>query len=641
MLKLVSIGQTSTASIPSKLMLSLLAVASLIALTGCNDNGSPQAAAPAPVAAPVPAAESAQPVQTAYAPPSADVLYQMVAPIALYPDKLVAQVLAGATYPDQVSAAEVWLGQNPGLQKTALVSAVNTQSWDPSVKSLIEFPNVLAQLAGNIPWTTALGKAYYNDPSDVLNAIQVMRGRAVKAGSLKTSQQLKVQVAAKPVSTAYTASDAETPLYSNPVIAPPEQFIQIEPTQVATVYVPQYDPAVVYGTPVPLYHSYRTVIAPPPPPAVVVGSAPVVAGIIGFGAGVVLATAVESHPGWGWHSWDMHWGDHDHDWRPGNPPPPPQARPAVVYNNRTYISQSTTVVENIHNYVHTTQITNNTVAPGAANPVMNAGAPAPTSTPAMPQGGGAHGFATTAAVGAVGAAVAGGAAMALATHHGNASPAAAMAPRQAPLQRVPTMMPAHPAPVAPQAVAAPMPRGADVRHGIAAMAPIAPATPAAPSNQTPHAKLPVNAQLPPHAPVTAPAQQHTQAMQASTAAQQQHADAQRRQAMAQARAQDQQRQQQAQEQLHQQQALAEQQNRQRQQQEAAQQEAQRAQQALQEQQRAQQQAQQHQAEQRMAAQQHPAAVPPHAPTTVAHAAPRPAPAPHAVHPPAHERKHER
>ena len=83
----------------------------------------------------------------------------------------------------------------PGLQRTALSNAVNAQNWDPSVKSLTQFPNVLEQMASNLPWTTALGKAYYNDPSDVMNAIQVMRNRAYKAGTLKTSSQLKVNLA--------------------------------------------------------------------------------------------------------------------------------------------------------------------------------------------------------------------------------------------------------------------------------------------------------------------------------------------------------------------------------------------------------------------------------------------------------------
>jgi hypothetical protein len=135
-----------------------------------------------------PAAQAAA-VPAAYAPPSAEQLYQLVAPIALYPDKLVAQILAGATYPEQISSAHDWLGQNRNLKAGPLADAANQQDWDPSVKSLTAFRPVVDQLAGNIPWTTALGQAYYNDPADVMNAIQVMRQRAAKAGRLKNKRQ--------------------------------------------------------------------------------------------------------------------------------------------------------------------------------------------------------------------------------------------------------------------------------------------------------------------------------------------------------------------------------------------------------------------------------------------------------------------
>jgi len=323
----------------------MIALAAAMALSACNDKDSPIKADSAPPAS-VPSAtpDAAQPQPAAYVPPGADALYRMVAPIALYPDKLVAQILAGATYPDQISAAETWLGQNPGLQKTALSNAVNAQNWDPSVKSLTQFPNVLEQMASNLPWTTALGKAYYNDPSDVMNAIQVMRSRAYKAGTLKTSSQLKVNLASTPAAVAYTPGAVVTPL-PDPVIEPPEQFIEISPTQVDTVYVPQYDPAVVYGQPLPVYGGYRYVEAPPPAP---VAGVPVIAGLLGFGTAIVLAGSMDRHPSWGWNAWNMHWGDPERPWRHGERPPPPQARPAVVYNNTTYISQSRTVVQNIH-----------------------------------------------------------------------------------------------------------------------------------------------------------------------------------------------------------------------------------------------------------------------------------------------------
>ena len=323
----------------------MIALAAAMALSACNDKDSPIKADSTPSAsAPAAMSDAPQPQPAAYVPPGVDALYRMVAPIALYPDKLVAQILAGATYPDQISAAETWLGQNPGLQKTALSNAVNVQNWDPSVKSLTQFPNVLEQLASNLPWATALGKAYYNDPADVMNAIQVMRNRAYKAGTLKTSSQLKVNLASAPAAVAYTPGAVVTPL-PDPVIEPPEQFIEISPSQMDTVYVPQYDPAAVYGQPLPVYGGYRHVEVPP---AAAVAGVPVMAGLLGFGAGIVLAGSMDRHPSWGWNAWNMHWGDPERPWRHGERPPSPQARPAVVYNNTTYISQSRTVVQNIH-----------------------------------------------------------------------------------------------------------------------------------------------------------------------------------------------------------------------------------------------------------------------------------------------------
>ena len=323
----------------------MIALAAAMALSACNDKDSPiKADSTLPALAPAATPDAARSEPAAYVPPDADALYRMVAPIALYPDKLVAQILAGATYPDQISAAETWLGQNPGLQRTALSNAVNAQNWDPSVKSLTQFPNVLEQMASNLHWTTALGKAYYNDPSDVMNAIQVMRNRAYKAGTLKTSSQLKVNLASTPAAVAYTPGAVVTPL-PDPVIDPPEQFIEISPSQVDTVYVPQYNPAAVYGQPLPVYGGYRYVEVPPPAP---VAGVPVMAGLLGFGAGIVLAESMDRHPSWGWNAWNMHWGDSERPWRHGERPPPPQARPAVVYNNTTYISQSRTVVQNIH-----------------------------------------------------------------------------------------------------------------------------------------------------------------------------------------------------------------------------------------------------------------------------------------------------
>ena len=235
-----------------------LCTAALV-LAGCDKSETPvaqNAAAPAPQgAASVPAAAApapAAPMPVAYVPPAAEELYQMVAPIALYPDKLVAQVLAGATYPEQITSAQEWLKQNPTLKAGALADAVNQQPWDPSVKSLTAFRNVMDQMAGNLPWTEALGKAYYNDPADVMNAIQVMRQRASKAGRLKNNDKLKVATAAAPAN--YTPAPDPQGAYAGPLIVePPQQLITIQQAQPDVVYVPSYNPQQIYGEPVAAY----------------------------------------------------------------------------------------------------------------------------------------------------------------------------------------------------------------------------------------------------------------------------------------------------------------------------------------------------------------------------------------------------
>jgi hypothetical protein len=161
---------------------------------------------------------------------TADQLDALVAPIALYPDALVAQVLGAAAAPDQVSAAALWLAQNNSLTGTALAQAVNQQTWDPSIKALTQFPDVLNNLAGNLGWTSELGQAFQNQQSDVMAAVQVMRAKAQAAGTLQSTPQIKV-------------------------VQQSPQTIVIQPADPDVVYVPQYNPTVVYGTPyvVPLY----------------------------------------------------------------------------------------------------------------------------------------------------------------------------------------------------------------------------------------------------------------------------------------------------------------------------------------------------------------------------------------------------
>jgi hypothetical protein len=157
---------------------------------------------------------------------------QLVAPIALYPDALLAQVLTASTYPLEVTLAARWAEKNPNLKGAALEEAMQKEPWDPSVKGLTSVPQVLAMMNDKLDWTQQLGEAFLAQPDDVQNAIQALRVKADAAGNLKSSKEQKVRrVAATP-----------SPGY----VGPPE-YIVIEPVEPDYVYVPVYDPVVVYG----------------------------------------------------------------------------------------------------------------------------------------------------------------------------------------------------------------------------------------------------------------------------------------------------------------------------------------------------------------------------------------------------------
>jgi hypothetical protein len=157
---------------------------------------------------------------------------QLVAPIALYPDALLAQVLTASTYPLEVTLAARWAEKNPNLKGAALEEAMQKEPWDPSVKGLTSVPQVLAMMNDKLDWTQQLGEAFLAQPDDVQNAIQALRAKADEAGNLKSSKEQKVRrVAATP-----------SPGY----VGPPE-YIVIEPVEPDYVYVPVYDPVVVYG----------------------------------------------------------------------------------------------------------------------------------------------------------------------------------------------------------------------------------------------------------------------------------------------------------------------------------------------------------------------------------------------------------
>lgn len=335
--------------------LSWLLCAAMLPLSGCDRQKVADAmggSAP-PSAAPVASASA-----PAYTPLSADQLYQLVSPVALFPDKLLAQVLAGAGYPDQISAADAWLAQNRGLQPAALSSAADAQPWDPSVRGLVQFPDVLDQMAKNIPWTTALGSAYLNDPTDVMNAIQVMRQRAASQGTLKNTPQQRIVVAP-------TTRYVEQQPYRQRVVAAPGETIVIEPSQPDTVYVPHYDPWQAYGTPVTAYPSYQY------QPSGYSGGDMLAAGVISFGVGIAVATLLNQHDS-GWHNWDMRWDDR---------------RQPVVYRNAPYVSHSTTVVNrvtNINQYNNVNTVNRNSTS--TVNNYNTAAAPAPRVTQPTPIG---------------------------------------------------------------------------------------------------------------------------------------------------------------------------------------------------------------------------------------------------------------
>jgi len=214
-----------------------------------------------------PGTDTGNPTDTA--PQSAAELQALVAPIALYPDSLVAQVLSAATFPDQVAIADYWLQQNSGLAGQALMQQVDKQSWDPSVKALTEFPSVLGDLAKNLTWTSSLGEAYHNQQAEVMTAIQTLRAQAKAAGNLKSGSQVTVT--------------QQSP-----------QVIVIQPANPQIVYVPQYNPALIYGTPyvVPGYTAGDVAAA----------------GIIGFGAGIAVGALMSSGCcSWGYSSWNCGW----------------------------------------------------------------------------------------------------------------------------------------------------------------------------------------------------------------------------------------------------------------------------------------------------------------------------------------------
>src|ERR1700752_709225 len=191
-------------------------------------------------------------------------LQQLVAPMALYPDALVAQILAASTYPTEIIEADRWMQSHSDLKGEKLAKEVDKRPWDPSVKALAQFPSVLENMDKNLSWTSSLGDAYANDPQGVTDAVQTMRQQARSAGNLKTTEQENV-----------TDQDGT---------------IAIEPANPDVVYVPAYNPWLVYGAPIVAYPGWY------PVPGIFLGGVGIGFGI-GFGGGFFRGF------GWGWHHW--------------------------------------------------------------------------------------------------------------------------------------------------------------------------------------------------------------------------------------------------------------------------------------------------------------------------------------------------
>ena len=192
---------------------------------------------------------------------------QMVAPIALYPDSLIAQILMASTYPLEVVEAARWVKANPNVKEKALEDAMQTQKWDESVKSLTAFPQVLAMMNEKLDMTQKLGDAFLGQQKEVLAAIQVLRSKAQAAGNLKSGKEQTVT----------TAQEGGTTV------------IKIEPANPQTVYVPTYSPNVYGPWPYPSYPPYYYY-----PPAYVPGAA-----LFTFGVGLAVGAALWGNTNWG------------------------------------------------------------------------------------------------------------------------------------------------------------------------------------------------------------------------------------------------------------------------------------------------------------------------------------------------------
>ena len=262
---------------------------------------------------------------------------KLLAPIALYPDALLAQTLACASSPDQVHEVSEWLKKNAQLQGSDLQQATEQAGFDASFVAIVLFPDVLKLLEDNKPWTTELGKAFLSDQKAVLASAQRLREQAKTVGNLKTTSQQEVKTE--------TSSG--------------QQVIVIQPANPQVVYVPQYNPQTVYTT-------------PPPPPQQQSSSSgdAVAAGLIGFTAGILLGAAVSNNNyGYsGWGAWGCGWHTNTVVVRGGawRVPPGaryPYARPVNGYRApaNVYAPRSSNVNVNVNRNVNVNNVNVNNV----------------------------------------------------------------------------------------------------------------------------------------------------------------------------------------------------------------------------------------------------------------------------------------
>jgi len=243
-----------------------LAIAGLLLLAPAI--GAAQEKAPAKAAPKTPADTAAAPADSAPLPMAQ--IEALVAPIALYPDPLLAQTLVASTYPLEIVQLQQWMAKHPNLKDKALVDSVAKQPWDPSIQSMAAVPEVVKRLADDIQWTTELGNAFLAQQADVMTAVQAMRQKAVDKGALTSNehQVVDTQVVEK------------------------QTVIVVQPTNPEVVYVPSYSPTVVYGPPV--YYPYPPIYYPPYPPG---------AAFVSFSIGVMWGAAIWGGPccgaGWG------------------------------------------------------------------------------------------------------------------------------------------------------------------------------------------------------------------------------------------------------------------------------------------------------------------------------------------------------